>query len=450
MSTNQLVAVGNTQGAWVAWAERQYPENRAVQQVMPALVDLAQQLGAVTSEDIATLARSAAAANVDTTSPGSDAQALLRALLAAGWEPPGLRKSPYVLKEGERILAQGECDALVWQAVPRKKGHSWVGGASPIGLALLAVSAAANAAQTAKAAHDAAATWRPMGQGHSLLCVSNLRVARRVVGPDGTPKWNTYQLSDIYSLSLEAKPTALVVRIAGKEYTPFRYQMPTAPVWFALLAHLAPPSALPHVDAPSAPPVAAISGPDLNPPSAGSSIDALRPADRATEPKPWTPLTVQSPTAPPLRGADCFASPPAAQASSAPPPAPPEAPPMPPPLTLVCWQCRSVVSSTNQFCPRCGNPLHKATTMDREVLTPPSAAPNPPSSSNTPRQWANAPSIRGLAPASYPKKTETPPPPPPSTAVPTIPTPSIVCSQCHSLISVPSRFCPKCSTGLRP
>jgi len=356
MSTNQLVVMGNTQGAWVAWAERQYPENRAVQQIMPAVVDLAQQLGAATSEDIANLARSVATTSVDTTTPESDAEALLRALLAAGWEPPGLSKSPYVLKEGERILAQGECDALVWQAVPRKKGHSWVGGASPIGLALLAVSAAANAAQTAKAAHDAAAKWRPMG--HSAICVSNLRVARRVVGPDGKPKWNVYPLSDIYSLSLEPNPTALVVRIAGKEYTPFRYQMPTAPVWFALLAHLAPPSALPHVDAPSTPPVATIAGPHPTPPYAGQSIDALRPADGATEPKPWTPLTVQLPPAAPLGGADCPASPPHAQASPAPPPAPPAAPPMPPPLTVVCWQCRSAVPSTNQFCHRCGNQLH--------------------------------------------------------------------------------------------
>ena len=358
MTTNQLVSTRNAHGPWVTWAERQYPENWAVQQIMPALVDLAQQLGAATSEDIATLARSAASINVDLSSAGPDAASVLRALLEAGWEPPGLSKSPIVLKEGERLLAQGECDAMVWQAVPRKKGHSWVGGASPIGLALLAVSAAANAAQTAKAAHDAAAKWRPMGQGHSLLCVSNLRVVRRVVGADGTPKWNTFPLSDIRSLSLGPKPVAVVVRIAGKEATPFRYQMPIAPVWYALLAHLAPPSALPHVDAPSAPPVPAIAVAEPNAPYVGPSLDGLRPADGATEPRPWTPLTVQFPPAAPLRGAECPTSPPAAQASPAPPPAPPAAPPMPPPLTLVCWQCRSVVPSTNQFCHRCGNQLH--------------------------------------------------------------------------------------------
>ena len=356
MTTNQLVSTGNAQGPWVTWAERQYPENWAVQQMIPAVVDLAQQLGASTSEDIATLVRSAAVTNVDTTTPASDPEALLRALLAAGWEPPGLSKSPIVLKEGERLFAQGECDAMMWKAVPRKKGNAWVGGASPIGLALLAVSAAANAAKAAKAASDAAAKWRPLG--HSLFCVSNLRVARRVIASDGTPTWNVYPLSHIHSLSLGLNPSALVIRIAGKEATPFRYQMPTAPVWFALLAHLAPPSALPHVDAPSAPPVAVIAGPDPTPPYAGPSIDALRPADVATEPTPWTPLTVQFPPAPPLPGAECLPSPPDAQASSTRPSAQPAAPPMPPPLTLVCWQCRSVVPSTNQFCHRCGNQLH--------------------------------------------------------------------------------------------
>ena len=35
MSTNQLVVMGNTQGAWVAWAERQYPENRASSWAQP-------------------------------------------------------------------------------------------------------------------------------------------------------------------------------------------------------------------------------------------------------------------------------------------------------------------------------------------------------------------------------------------------------------------------------
>jgi hypothetical protein len=359
MSTNQLVATGDVQSAWVAWAERQYPENRAVQQMMPAPVNLAQQLGAATSDDIATLVRSAVAIKLELATAGPDAASVLRALLAAGWEPPGLSKSPIVLypKEGERLLAQGECDALVWEAaVPQKVRHSLVGGASPIGLALLAVSAAANAASDAKVAHDAAVKWRPVG--HSLICVTNLRVARRVGGTDGSPNWNAYLLSDIRSLSFGPNSSALVVRMAGKESTPFRYQMPTAPVWFALLAHLVPPSALPHVDAPSAPPVAAIARPDPNQAYAGPSIDALRPGDVAMEPQPWTPLTVQFPPAAPLRGADSLPSPPQAQVSTALPPAPPAAPPMPPPLTLVCWQCRSVVPSTNQFCHRCGNQLH--------------------------------------------------------------------------------------------
>lgn len=280
--THQLELPAEPQGAWLAWAERQYPQRREAQQTVVMAVGLAQQLGATTTDDVESLARSAAALNADVTNVLSEPAAGMRALLAAAWDLPGLSEPPFALDAGERLLARTKCNAWIWQAVPPTKGDPWVGGISPVGLAPLAVSSGVNVATEAEAAHGAQAKWQRMGKGHSLLCVTNERV---LLLPPASSQWLAYPLRQIARLELSADPVSVTIRITGNEATPFSYQMPVAPVWFALFAHLAAPSALPRVDVA---PLRAVQA-AVGPPAAPAAVAAPHPGGPQPAPAASTP-----------------------------------------------------------------------------------------------------------------------------------------------------------------
>jgi len=270
--THQPELPADPQAAWLAWAERQFPQGHEAQQTVLMAVGLAQQLGATTTGDVERLARSAVALNADIASVVSEPAAGMRALLAAGWDLPGLSEPPFALDAGERLLARTECNAWVWQAVPPTRADTLVGGVSRVGLAPLAVSSAVNVPTAHQAAYGAVARWQRVARGHSLLCVTNERVLLR---PPPSSHWLAYPLRQIARLELSTAPVSVTIRITGSEATPFSYQMPVAPVWFALLAHLAAPSALSRV---------AVAPPPSNriaevPPTPSATVAEVRPGD---------------------------------------------------------------------------------------------------------------------------------------------------------------------------
>jgi hypothetical protein len=232
---------------WSDWAAANTGEHDQSQQAVAQAAQVAFMLGTTEKEELVKAATAATSISRVASSGGvlASPEDCLVGLLAAGWEIPAITNSPFVLNANERLFARMDCDALVWQAVPRKKGHAWVGGASPVGLALLAVSAAGNAARTAKAAHDAAAQWRPMG--HSVLCVTSQRVLRYV-----NSNWNVYSVGEIARLDLSADRAGVIIRVVGKESTPFLYQVAYAPLLFAVLRHVAPETAVKSIDAAAA------------------------------------------------------------------------------------------------------------------------------------------------------------------------------------------------------
>jgi len=78
-----------------------------------------------------------------------------------------------------------------------------------------------------------------------VFCVTNQRVLR-----EANQQWNAFPLTDITRLDIAGDHSGVIVRIRGKEDTPFLYQMPNADVWYALLRHLVPESANKTIDAP--------------------------------------------------------------------------------------------------------------------------------------------------------------------------------------------------------
>jgi len=197
---------------WTQWAESAVAGDAWRRQLAAEAAVTAGALGANQQDAVraaqSTLSLTVAPAAVTQSLPPD--QTLAR-LLSLGWQPPGLAQAPFVLNVGERLLGSTVCDAWVYRAVARRKGHTWVGGTSPVGLALLAASAAGNAATTAKRSADAAARWRQIGR--STLCVTNQRVLRY-----SNEQWNAYRLADIQSVELPTDRSGVVVILRGQAH----------------------------------------------------------------------------------------------------------------------------------------------------------------------------------------------------------------------------------------
>lgn len=202
------------------------------QAISAAAIEFARSLGS--SPEIAVqYGQRAAQINVDI-SADANQEEIATHLLLDGCQPPSLTDAPFVLDTGELLHARTQCEAWAWHAVTPKKGSAWVGGLNPVGLVLLVISLVVNVVLASKRRHEAEAKWRPLGT--SVLCVTNRRVLRK---PEGGSQWNAYPLSAIKNIELSTDKASVVVKLAGKESTPFAYRLSGAPMWIAMLTYLA-------------------------------------------------------------------------------------------------------------------------------------------------------------------------------------------------------------------
>jgi hypothetical protein len=245
------------------------------------------------------------------------------------------------------------------------------------------------------------------------------------------------------------------------------------------------PHAVPQVDA-QRPQVAwAAAGASPSPQPAAPGFPARPPLARSTMTAPpvWsgTPSAGSQPAGA-SRGPAPTAYLPMVPAPPPPPPAPPRAagPQLPAAPPVAAWPTASPPAwsgTPSAVSQPVGGPRGPAPTAYLPMVpAPPPPPPAPPRAAGpqlpaappvaawptaSPPAWSGTPSAAGPlprdprrpAPASYPQVTSAPPPPPPPPpplpAAPTVPTAPRVCPRCHSVISVPSPFCPQCGTGLQ-